>query len=161
MGWTSHHQGSGLLLVCCLNNGSHHLTQALSWDRVASVSYGWVFSPVLAAVGPMRCCTVEWAGLECSLGFGWGMQCGGCRKPDDHYGSPLTTLSALRACASCEQSPGFSQLPITLSSLLTREGGSSPLCRTPGLGRPIRGSCPSLPRVGLCLCVLPFPLSPS
>ena len=51
------------------------------------------------------------------------------------------------------RSPGFLQPPVIPRQLPTRQGGSSPLCKTPELGCPVCGSRHSLPREGLC----PFP----
>lgn len=49
--------------------------------------------------------------------------------------------------------------PISPNGPLTHQGSLSLLCRNPGLGHPIYGSHYSLPRVALCLCIIPFPLS--
>lgn len=84
----------------------------------------------------------------------------------NHYSCPLTVLSTLcqgqasvhslfmsRGQASC--SP-----PAIPSWLPARQGGSSPLCRAPGMGCPVWGSRRSLHRGDLHLCNLPFALSP-
>ena len=63
-------------------------------------------------------------------------------------------------CTLHQQSPGFPQPSICRSSLPTSQGGLSPPCRNPGLGCPVFGSSHSLPRVRVCPCNHPFPLSP-
>lgn len=96
----------------------------------------------------------------------------GCTpKPSQETWQPMEQSSICPLCpasgashfvhtaAPREQSPGFPQTsPVRPSSPSTSQVGSSHLCRTPGLGHAICGSNHSVPRAGVCLCNLPFPL---
>lgn len=116
------------------------------------------------------CSSVELQGeylcLWYSLSSGLGTcQCS-CGKLGSHWSSlqsAFSTLLRMQASTWALLVSGIQvscSSPVSPNSCLTSQGTLSSLAWTPGLGHPIYGSKHSLPRVNLCLCILPFPLNP-
>ena len=93
-----------------------------------------------------------WWGPTWTLGMCWEISCGRVATIRDLGGFWDTDC----VCAN-NGHPAWA--PVSPIIPPTSKGGLSPPCRTTGLGCPFFGLTCSLPRVGVCPCNLPFPLS--
>ena len=104
----------------------------------------WLWPPQI------QCCAVAWSEQVTET---WGPLEQTCLHPASRASQHARALLMRGVEASHRPS-------VSLGSPPTSQRGSSPLRRTPGPVHPIGGSHHSHPRAGVCLCNLPFLLSP-
>ena len=156
-----------LLMAACVNASDDFPCSAQMPLQVWSsfVPHSWAFPLASTPLTPLRSWVVKQPGLEHLFGSCWGAWPGGSRKQVScscRFQSALSTQLQKEAstCALLRNGVQSSHRPpVSLTIPPTSQGGLPSLCPNTGLGCPVCSLNCSLPRAGLCPCILPFPLS--